>query len=84
MIENKEQDYEYAVLIGIINQEQSAQQVSDYLDELAFLTLTAGGEVSRSKLKNPCARLSRARAKCKKHDKTHVFWHFSNIHEKYT
>ena len=47
MIENKEHDYDYAVLIGIINQEQSAQQVSDYLDELAFLTLTAGGEVKK-------------------------------------
>jgi GTP-binding protein HflX len=47
MIENKEHDYEYAVLIGIINQEQSAQQVSDYMDELAFLTLTAGGEVKK-------------------------------------
>jgi GTP-binding protein HflX len=47
MIENKEHDYEYAVLVGIINQEQSAQQVSDYMDELAFLTLTAGGEVKK-------------------------------------
>jgi GTP-binding protein HflX len=47
MIENKEHVYEYAVLIGIINQEQSAQQVSDYMDELAFLTLTAGGEVKK-------------------------------------
>ena len=47
MIENKEHDYEYAVLIGIINQEQSAQQVSDYMDELAFLTLTAGGGVKK-------------------------------------
>ena len=45
MIENKKHDYEYAVLVGIINQDQSAQQVSDYMDELAFLTLTAGGEV---------------------------------------
>ena len=45
MIENKELDYEYTVLVGIINKEQSAQQVSDYMDELAFLTLTSGGEV---------------------------------------
>ena len=47
MIENKELDYEYTVLVGIINKEQSAQQVSDYMDELAFLTLTAGGEVKK-------------------------------------
>jgi len=40
MIEQKKHDYEYAVLVGIINQEQTAQQVSDYMDELAFLTLT--------------------------------------------
>ena len=47
MIEQKKHDYEYAVLIGIINQEQSVQQVSDYMDELAFLTLTAGGKVKK-------------------------------------
>lgn len=47
MIEQKKHDYEYAVLVGIINQEQTAQQVSDYMDELAFLTLTAGGEVKK-------------------------------------
>ena len=45
MIEQKKHQYEYAVLVGIINQAQTAQQVSDYMDELAFLTLTAGGEV---------------------------------------
>ena len=47
MIEQKEHQYEYAVLVGIINQEQTVQQVSDYMDELAFLTLTAGGEVKK-------------------------------------
>lgn len=47
MIEQKKHDYEYAVLVGIINQEQTAQQVSDYMDELAFLTLTAGGQVKK-------------------------------------
>lgn len=35
---------EKAVLIGIINQENSESQVNDYLDELAFLTETAGAE----------------------------------------
>jgi len=33
---------EKAVLIGIINRKQSAEQVQEYLDELAFLTETAG------------------------------------------
>ena len=42
-IENKEV-VEKAVLIGIINQNQSAKQVAEYLNELAFLTKTAGAE----------------------------------------
>ena len=43
MIEKKSIDYEKAVLIGIINREQSEEKVSEYLDELEFLTSTAGG-----------------------------------------
>ncbi len=42
-IENKEV-VEKAVLIGIINQNQNAKQVAEYLNELAFLTKTAGAE----------------------------------------
>lgn len=45
MIEKKTVDYEKAVLIGIINREQSEDKVTEYLDELEFLTYTAGGEV---------------------------------------
>ena len=45
MIEKKTIDYEKAVLIGIINREQSEDKVTEYLDELEFLTYTAGGEV---------------------------------------
>ena len=33
---------EYAVLVGVINQEQDSKQVQEYLDELAFLVRTAG------------------------------------------
>ncbi|HAN19898.1 MAG: GTPase HflX [Bacteroidetes bacterium GWC2_33_15] len=33
---------EYAVLVGVINQQQNEQQVLEYLDELAFLAETAG------------------------------------------
>jgi len=33
---------EYAVLVGVINQQQNEQQVNEYLDELAFLIETAG------------------------------------------
>ena len=45
MIEKKALEYEKSVLIGIINQEQDETKVTEYLDELEFLTYTAGGEV---------------------------------------
>ncbi|WP_047246770.1 GTPase HflX [Maribacter thermophilus] len=45
MLEKKTTEYEKAVLIGIINKEQSEDKVTEYLDELEFLTYTAGGEV---------------------------------------
>ncbi|KPM31068.1 GTPase HflX [Croceitalea dokdonensis DOKDO 023] len=45
MLEKKTTEYEKSVLIGIINQEQDKTKVEEYLDELEFLTYTAGGEV---------------------------------------
>ena len=36
---------ETAVLVGIITQEQNEEKVSEYLDELAFLSDTAGAVV---------------------------------------
>jgi GTP-binding protein HflX len=45
MIESKKTDYETAVLIGIVNQYQDEDKSKEYLDELEFLTYTAGGEV---------------------------------------
>jgi GTP-binding protein HflX len=45
MIEKKSIDYEKAVLVGIINKDQNEEKVKEYLDELEFLTYTAGGEV---------------------------------------
>ncbi|WP_405411348.1 GTPase HflX [Maribacter sp. Asnod1-A12] len=47
MIEKKKVDYEKAVLIGIINKDQNEEKVKEYLDELEFLTYTAGGEVCK-------------------------------------
>ncbi|SIQ06987.1 GTP-binding protein HflX [Maribacter ulvicola] len=47
MIEKKSIDYEKAVLIGVINKEQNEDKVSEYLDELEFLTYTAGGKVTK-------------------------------------
>jgi GTP-binding protein HflX len=36
---------EKAVLVGVINQDQTEEMASEYLEELAFLTATAGAEV---------------------------------------
>ncbi len=44
MIEKKKLDYEKAVLIGVISQLQDEEKSTEYLDELEFLTFTAGGE----------------------------------------
>ena len=45
MLEKKNLDYEKVVLVGIINQQQNEGKSKEYLDELEFLTYTAGGEV---------------------------------------
>ncbi|MGB5238150.1 MAG: GTPase HflX [Flavobacteriaceae bacterium] len=45
MLEKKKNEYEKAVLIGVINRKQEEKKVKEYLDELEFLTFTAGGEV---------------------------------------
>ncbi len=47
MLEKKDTEYEKTVLIGVISREQNEVQVNEYLDELEFLTYTAGGEVSK-------------------------------------
>jgi GTP-binding protein HflX len=45
MIEKTDLSHEKAVLIGIITKEQGQDKLKEYLDELEFLTYTAGGEV---------------------------------------
>ncbi|VAW13576.1 Ribosome LSU-associated GTP-binding protein HflX [hydrothermal vent metagenome] len=45
MLEKKNIEYETVILIGVINREQNAEKVTEYLDELEFLAYTAGGEV---------------------------------------
>ncbi len=47
MLEKQHIDYEQAVLIGVINRAQNEEKVTEYLDELEFLTYTAGGEVTK-------------------------------------
>ena len=45
MLEKKDVTLEKAVLIGVITKEQNEIKSEEYLDELEFLTFTAGGEV---------------------------------------
>ena len=45
MLEKKNIDLEKAVLIGVITKDQNEVKSKEYLDELEFLTFTAGGEV---------------------------------------
>ncbi|MDT0675198.1 GTPase HflX [Autumnicola musiva] len=45
MIEKTDLQYEKTVLIGIVTKDQGEEKLEEYLDELEFLTYTAGGEV---------------------------------------
>ena len=45
MLEKIKVDFEKVVLVGIINKTQREEKSKEYLDELEFLTYTAGGEV---------------------------------------
>ena len=45
MIEKKSLDFEKIVVIGIVNSNQNIETSNEYLDELEFLSYTAGGKV---------------------------------------
>jgi GTP-binding protein HflX len=45
MLEKENNKIEKTVIVGIITQKQDEEKLNEYLDELAFLTFTAGGEV---------------------------------------
>ncbi len=45
MLEKEVINFEKTVLVGIITQNQNEDKLTEYLDELEFLTFTAGGEV---------------------------------------
>jgi len=45
MLEKENKKIEKTVIVGIITQKQDEEKLNEYLDELAFLTYTAGGEV---------------------------------------
>lgn len=48
MLEKQEIQYEKVILVGLITKDQDEVKSAEYLDELAFLAYTAGGEVARS------------------------------------
>jgi len=59
MIESKKSNYEKTVLVGIINDSQDEDKLSEFLEELEFLSITAGGKVVRKfsqKISNPNPR----------------------------
>lgn len=47
MLEKQKSKYENVILVGLITKEQDALKSAEYLDELDFLALTAGGRVMR-------------------------------------
>jgi GTPase len=47
MLEKEVYQFEKTVLVGIVTQNQSEDKLKEYLDELEFLTYTAGGEVKK-------------------------------------
>lgn len=45
MLEKKDHNYEKAILVGLITQNQDEEKLIEYMDELDFLALTAGANV---------------------------------------
>ena len=45
MLEKETIKFERTVIVGIVTQNQNEEKLTEYLDELEFLTFTAGGEV---------------------------------------
>jgi GTP-binding protein HflX len=47
LIENIKTEYENTIIVGVVNRDQNEAVVKDYLDELSFLSETAGGVVKK-------------------------------------
>src|SRR5690606_8701868 len=47
MLEKENHIFEKTVVVGIVTQSQDEDKLREYLDELEFLTFTAGGQVVR-------------------------------------
>jgi len=45
MLEKEEVAYEKTILVGVVTRDQDEEKLAEFLDELEFLTFTAGGEV---------------------------------------
>lgn len=45
MLEKEKTNFEKTIIVGILTQLQNEEKLKEYLDELEFLTFTAGGEV---------------------------------------
>ncbi|MGV9005005.1 GTPase HflX [Flavobacterium sp.] len=56
MLEKNNLNFEKTIIVGIVTQNQTEEKLQEYLDELEFLTFTAGGEVVKrfyQKLERP-------------------------------
>jgi len=47
MLEKKQHNYEKAILVGVVTQNQDEDKLQEYMDELEFLAFTAGATVDR-------------------------------------
>jgi GTP-binding protein HflX len=47
MLEIENHEYEKAILVGVITQQQNEEKLNEYMDELEFLAYTAGATISK-------------------------------------
>ncbi|MBF4985275.1 GTPase HflX, partial [Nonlabens mediterrranea] len=47
MLEREKHEYEKAILVGVVTQQQSEEKLTEYLDELEFLAYTAGATIHK-------------------------------------
>ncbi len=47
MLERESHEYEKAILVGVVTQQQSEEKLVEYLDELEFLAYTAGASIKK-------------------------------------
>lgn len=79
MLEKEVINFERTAIVGIITQNQSEEKLNEYLDELEFLTFTAGGEVIKrfsQKMERPNPKTFVGTGKI---DEIHLFVKENNI-----